>query len=216
MSKKTLSLVLGALLLVIISGVIFTSISNNETKAKNEAQVEKIEKPETDKKHVDENNEKLDTANFSREGAVNALTSMFKEMKVSPVEGKDLKWRMDEVSKEKYNKEDIFTNKAWDAIRLVDFMKKDPRGEKLAAQSLLSVIHTIDETGNEELVPMKIDYSGVVFFDEEMKEASIPLDLYTNSPTSINIDLKFVNNEWKLEPHSLVAQIAIMNIDKAK
>lgn len=216
MSKKTLSIVFGALLLVIVSGVVFTSISNKEKKDAEQARVEKVEKPSPNKKKIKENDSKLDTANFSREGAVNALTSMLKEMKVSPIEGKDLKWRMDEVSKETYNKEDIFTSKAWNSIRLIDFMEKDPRGEKLTAQSLLSVIHTIDETGNEELVPMKVDYSGVVFFDEEMKEASIPLDLYTNSPTSINIDLKFVNNEWRLEPHSLVAQIAIMNIDKAK
>lgn len=150
---------------------------------------------------------------FTREGAVAATTELIKELNVAPDGKMTLEDRMDEVSKETYDKNSIFTEKAWDSLHLTDFMATDPRGATLTAQSLLSVVHTIQDTGNKEMTPAEVDYSGVVYFDEEMKLAYVPVDLYTNAPTNLSFEMMYKDGEWVLQPYSLIAQIAIRNMD---
>lgn len=181
---------------------------NKELTEKAKKEKEEKEKAEAEKKAKEEEEKR-----FSREGAVIATTELIKELNVSPDGKMSLEDRMKEVSKETYDKNLIFTDKAWAKLRLTDFMSTDPRGTTLSAQSLLSVIHSIQETGNKEMTPAEIDYSGVVYFDKDMKIAYVPVDLYTNAPTNLSFEMMYKDGEWVLQPYSLIAQIAIRSMD---
>lgn len=192
-----------------------TEMSEEQKKQENKelTEKEKAKKAEEEKKLAEQKAKEEEEKRLSREGAVEATTALIKELEKSPDGKMSLEDRMKEVSKETYDKNLIFTSEAWKKLHLTDFMATDPRGATLTSQSLLSVIHTIKDTGNNEMKPAEVDYSGVVYFDKEMKIAYVPIDLYTNAPTNLSFEMMYKDGEWVLQPYSLIAQIAIRNMD---
>lgn len=213
--KIILGLILGVAL---IGGGAFYFMNNSEAPKKEETTSSVVDssqvmedkdssKPEPEpEKVVDE---------FTKEGAVKATTEMLKELQKAPDDKLTLANRMDKVSAKDYNKSEIFTEAGWNYIHLSDFMQTDPRGATLAAQALLSVIHSIEETGNKDMKPAEVDLSGVVYFDEKLKTAYVPIDLYTNAPTNLSFEMVYINDVWILQPYTLIAQIAIRTMEQS-
>ena len=210
--KKKFKIILGVIILAgLVGGFYFlTSKPTNNEKPK-----ETTVKKETKKTEPSKEEEKVTkNEDFSREGAVKATEVMLKELQKSPVKDLTLEQRATEVASGKYDKKRIFTDEGWKKLRLTDFMEKDPRGAVLSAQSMLSVINSIEQANNKSITPTAIDYSGAVYFDKEVKTAYVPVDLYTNSPTNRSFEMVYVDGQWVLQPYSLIAQIAIRNMNK--
>lgn len=196
-----------ALILVAIGGAY---IGTKEAKSNNSKGKTEL----VDNKGASDTKEETAAAEFSKEGALDAATKMLKELQKSPDESMSLEDRMTEVSSKKgYESSTIFTDEGWEFIHLEDFMATDPRGKTLAAQSLLSVIHSIELVGNQDLEPADIDIEGVVYLDKKLRTAFVPLDLYTNTPTNLSLEMGYIDGKWVLQPYTLIAQIAIRTMD---
>lgn len=211
--KSTRRAIIAGILVVIAATIGIVVLPHSKAEKKPEApKTTKVSKSkETKSSSSSESSQKEE---FTREGAVKATEVMLKELQKSPVKDLTLEARAKEVASGKYDKTRIFTEAGWSKLRLVDFMKKDPRGAVLSAQSMLSVINSIEEAKNKEMKPTSIDYSGAVYFDKELNTAYVPVDLYTNAPTNLSFEMVYLNGEWILQPYSLIAQIAIRNMNK--
>ena len=156
------------------------------------------------------------TDEFSKNGAVKATTDALKELQKTPSPDLTLEERAKKVSSLNYDKKSVFTNSGWSKLRLQDFMKDDPRGAALTAQSILSVINLIETSGNKEINATPIDYSGAVYFDSDAKIAYVPVDLYTNSSTNLTFEMVYIDGKWTMQTYSLISQIAIKNTNSEK
>lgn len=211
MTKNKKSIIIGIIVVVIaiIIGafaLLGAKTSNNdkqETKATTEQSTPKEKEKEVKKEE------------FTKEGAVNAATEILKLMQVAPVSGQSMEDRIKELSNEKPDFDKVFKKEAWDKVKLTDFMETDPRGKILTGQSMLSVLYSIEEVGNKEMKPADVDLSGVVYFDEEVKVAYVPVDLYTNVPTNLSFELVYIDGEWLFQPYTLIAQLAIKTMEQS-
>lgn len=208
MKNKILRGVFALVLLGIVANVTYWAVTNtNDDKPKTEEKVEITSDSSEDK-------EEVATSKFTKEGALLSATEMLRELQKSPVDGMTLEDRMKEVSNNsEYDPKTIFTDKGWEYIHLSDFMASDPRGKTLAAQSLLSVIHSIELVDNKGIEPANIDIEGVVYLDKKLRTTFVPLDLYTNSPTNLSFEMGYIDGAWVLQPYTLITQIAIRTMD---
>lgn len=189
-----------------------SSTVTSESSVSSEPQSSTEVSEELDLSNSDETPEEL-LPNLDKNSAVLATTEMLKELQKSPDGKSTLAERMEKVSGDNFKEDEIFTEAGWNYIYLSDFMSTDPRGKKLTAQSLLSVIHSIEENDNKDLNASDVDYSGVVYLDPTLKAAYIPVDLYTNAATNLSFEMVFINGEWKLQPYTLISQIALKTVE---
>lgn len=205
MSKRTLTITIMSVLLVTVLSIVLTVTLNKGSDTKGKETTTSVTEKSTS------NSEKSNAkADFSKKSAVSTLTSMLNEFDKAPKDKMTLEERAKELNKDNYDKGKIFSDKAWNSIQLDDFMKTDPRGVKLTAQSILSVLNAIhSSTSSKTIAPAEVDYSGVVYLDSQAKIAYIPLDLYTGTSTNFSIELFYMDGEWKLQPYSLITQLAI-------
>lgn len=200
------------------STVMSTSTSSStvtsESSVSSEPQSSTEVSEELDLSNPDETVDEL-LPNLDKNSAVLATTEMLKELQKSPDGKSTLAERMEKASGDNFKEDEIFTKAGWNYIYLSDFMSTDPRGKKLTAQSLLSVIHSIEENDNKDLNASDVDYSGVVYLDPTLKAAYVPVDLYTNAATNLSFEMVLINGEWKLQPYTLISQIALKSVETA-
>lgn len=218
-NKKVLGL-LGFITLGIVGIGFFVLNQNNSDTKKEETTTTVEERKETKATSTSSSKEEeLKEEEFTREGSVKAVTEILTELEKSPKDGMSLEDRLKEVSKEKYDKKIVFTDKGWDKIYLPDFLSVDPRGEVLAAQSLLSVLNTVDKSKEtrktDKIQAADVELSDVVLFDEKAKSAQVPVDLFTEVPTSLSFEVLYIDGEWVIQPYSLITQIAIRTMEQA-
>lgn len=218
-NKTTKNVVIGLIivLIVVVGGGYVYSLNQNTNETENTTtSISETINSSTNDSTVDSEKEDEKTKDeFTKEGAVAAVTNILQELSESPDKELSDEDRVNELSKEDFDKTKIFTEEGWDKFHLADFMETDRRGEILIGQSMVSVIHAIKETGNEKLEPSEVDYAGVVLFDETMKTAYVPVDLYTNVPTNLSFEMVYINDEWKVQPYMLISQIAIRTMEQA-
>lgn len=216
MSNKSKVITVVVILIVIIGGIIFGVNVNKKSKENvNFDKVETTSSSEGKTAEINEDNDKeLPKMELTREASLEATTILLRTLNKSPQEGLTLKDRLDEVSKENFDKNKVFTEEGWKLLNLSDFMKTDPRGEVLIAQSMLSILNAIEESGNKDITPANVPLDGVIYFDKEMKISFVPVDLFTNAPTKLSFEMVYVDGEWLLQPYTIISQIAIRTTEQ--
>lgn len=199
--------------IVIIAAVVFGLVSakqSNKAPSKSEVTTTKTEKKSTkitDTKFTD---------TMTRESAVEASQRLLRAVAVGD---KSVKSRLTMLSKKGNNTSayaDALSQSARDQIRLVDFMNTDNRGRILTAQALLEVVQGIQNGGNKNITATKAnDYKTIVYFDKDMKIATVPVDLYTTVQTNLNMTFVYVDGQWKFDPYNLISEISVRQADAA-
>lgn len=216
MSNKSKVITVVVILIVIIGGIVFgVNVSKKSKENVNFDKMETTSSSEGKTAEINEDNdEEIPKMELTREGSLEATTILLRALNKSPQEGLTLKDRLDEVSKENFDKNKVFTEEGWNLLNLSDFMKTDPRGEVLIAQSMLSILNVIEESGNKDITPASVPLEGVIYFDKEMKISFIPVDLFTNAPTKLSFEMVYVDGEWLLQPYTIISQIAIRTTEQ--
>lgn len=216
MSNKSKVITVVVILIVIIGGIVFgVNVSKKSKENVNFDKMETTSSSEGKTAEINEDNdEEIPKMELTREGSLEATTILLRTLNKSPQEGLTLKDRLDEVSKENFDKNKVFTEEGWKLLNLSDFMKTDPRGEVLIAQSMLSILNAIEESGNKDITPASVPLEGVIYFDKEMKISFIPVDLFTNAPTKLSFEMVYVDGEWLLQPYTIISQIAIRTTEQ--
>lgn len=80
--------------------------------------------------------------------------------------------------------------------------------------TLLSVVNEIANREQDKIIKVKIKDLNQIFLDEATKSAYIPLDVYTERQHATSFQMVYVNNEWKLSPHSLLQSVELTSILK--
>lgn len=208
---KIIIVIVAIIVIGVVGFVAFNSSQKSQSKdTVTSSGTEKVEKSTSSS----EEDKKPEPQEYSRKGALNATTDMLKELQKAPDGKMTLKERLDEVSKEGYDKTKVFTEEGWELLHLSDFMSTDPRGEVLVAQSMLSVLNAIEEAGNKDLKPADVELDGVVLFDKDLNMAFIPVDLYTNAPTKLSFEMVYKDSRWVFQPYTIISQIAIRTTEQ--
>lgn len=176
---------------------------------------EKYENKEPEKIYVGyEDGKKLE--NFSREKAVDAMRDILVSIE-KDVEGKDrtIEERMKALDNPKTELKDVINQETIDKLYLSDEFKKEKFNRQFAASVLLTYHQLISETSkNKEFKPLLDDFSSVVYLDNKMKNAQIPLDVFIGENRGIAFEMQYIDGEWKLNPYTaMMSLVMIVNYE---
>lgn len=214
MKKKSL-IILFILVLLGIGFFVYTNTTKKSTTTESTTTTSETVSSSETSESTRESSEEPVKDEETRNGAVKAMTDMLKLFNEAPTEGMTLADRANLLTADDIDYSQVFTTEAWSHIYLTDFMGTDPRGRKLAAQAILTVLNSIQTVGNTDYTAVDVDYSGVVYFDKDLNVAYVPVDLYTSSATNLSFELLYIDGYWTLQPYTLITQIAIKNADNA-
>lgn len=200
-----------AFLVLILLAVAMTSLTIyivNKEKAK-------YENKEPEKIYVGyEDGKKLE--NFTREKAVDAMRDILVSIK-KDVDGKDrtIEERMKALDNPKTELKDVISQETIDKLYLSDEFKKEKFNRQFAASVLLTYHQLISETSkNKEFKPLLDDFSSVVYLDNKMKNAQIPLDVFIGENRGIAFEMQYIDGEWKLNPYTaMMSLVMIVNYE---
>lgn len=212
MNKKSISIAVGAFIVIIVA-IIFGVKTTNDGHHAN-APVRQNTNTSVTKSSKKEDKSTKTNEHMTRESAVQASQQLLRAVNSNK---QSIKSRLMMLSKagnnpNAYNK--ALSKDARDKIRLVDFMDTDNRGRILTAQAVLEVAQGIVNDGNKSITATHAkDYNTIVYFDKAMKTAVVPVDLYTNVPTNLNMTFEYIDGQWKFDPYNLISEISVRQAD---
>lgn len=208
MKKNKLSWGILSIVLLAIVMISITIFVVNKEKAKYENM-----KPE--KIYVGYDNEKK-LENFSREKAVEAMQDVLVSIG-KDVDGKErsVEDRMKYLDKTNTELEDVINKSTIDKIYLADEFKKEKFNRQFAASALLTYHQLISEsTKSKEFKPLIEDFSDIVYLDNKMKTAHIPLDVFIGENRGIAFEMQYIDGEWKFNPYtSMMSLVMLVNYE---
>lgn len=210
MKKMTSKLnwpIMSVILLAIIMASITIFIVNKEK--------EKIANQEPEKIYVGYNDEKL-LENFSREEAVNSMQTLLKGIE-QDVDGKErtIEERMKALDNPDAELEDVINKATIDKLYLSEEFKKEKFNRQFTASVLLTYYQLISETtDSQDFNPLVEDFSDIVYLDNKMKTAHIPLDVFIGDNKGIAFEMQYIDGEWKFNPYtSMMSLVMVVNYE---
>lgn len=208
MKKNKLSWGILSIVLLAIVMISITIFVVNKEKAK-------YENMEPEKIYVGYDNEKK-LENFSREKAVEAMQDVLVSIG-KDVDGKErsVEDRMKSLDKTNTELEDVINKSTIDKIYLADEFKKEKFNRQFAASALLTYHQLISEsTKSKEFKPLIEDFSDIVYLDNKMKTAHIPLDVFIGENRGIAFEMQYIDGEWKFNPYtSMMSLVMLVNYE---
>lgn len=208
MKKNKLSWGILSIVLLAIVMISITIFIVNKEKTK-------YENMEPEKIYVGYDNEKK-LENFSREKAVEAMQDVLVSIG-KDVDGKErsVEDRMKSLDKNNTELEDVINKSTIDKIYLADEFKKEKFNRQFAASALLTYHQLISEsTKSKEFKPLIEDFSDIVYLDNKMKTAHIPLDVFIGENRGIAFEMQYIDGEWKFNPYtSMMSLVMLVNYE---
>lgn len=208
MKKNKLSWGILSIVLLAIVMISITVFVINKEKTK-------YENMEPEKIYVGYDNEKK-LENFSREKAVEAMQDVLVSIG-KDVDGKErsVEDRMKSLDKTNTELEDVINKSTIDKIYLADEFKKEKFNRQFAASALLTYHQLISEsTKSKEFKPLIEDFSDIVYLDNKMKTAHIPLDVFIGENRGIAFEMQYIDGEWKFNPYtSMMSLVMLVNYE---
>lgn len=169
---------------------------------------EAISSMEPEKVFVDrESGDVLD--NFSREAAVNKLTEILQAV------GEDertIEERLIEIENEDTDINDVLSEKVTDNLYLEKKFNENSFNRRFTASSLLVFNNILTEGSEDPVEPTIVTYDEIVYLDEDLLNAHVPLDIYTGSGTGIAFEMQYIDGEWMLNPYTASMSLNLMTI----
>jgi hypothetical protein len=78
--------------------------------------------------------------------------------------------------------------------------------------ALLGIVNTF----NSDKAEIKLTDMNAIYMDKDTNSCYIPLDIFTGHYTATSIQMVYVNNEWKLNPYSLMLSIQLSDLISSK
>jgi hypothetical protein len=103
---------------------------------------------------------------------------------------------------------ELLTPESIRMMHLSDYFSTDNRALSVIAQSLFSLLGVI--TNHSESIQVQIwDFDDIVFLDEELGIAFVPMDVFTGGVTGYSVNLIYLDGEWKFMPFSLLDSVRL-------
>lgn len=167
-----------------------------------------IREMEPEKVFVDkESGETLD--NFSREAAVAKLTEIIQAV---GDDERSIEDRLIEIEDEETDIDDVLSKEVVESLYLEKKFSENEFNRRFTASSLLVFNNILTDESNQEVEPVMVNVDEIVYFDEELLVAHIPLDIYTGTGTGIAFEMQYIDGEWKLNPYTAAMSLNLMTI----
>lgn len=160
-----------------------------------------------------ENKEPL--ANFSKEGAVNALIDILKGIGETR-NGKEqtIEERVENLSANS-KIEEVFTDKTLNSLYYTEEFGSNEFNKSYTGGALLAYYQVITEEMGTEFEAFDEMYEDVVYLDNKFMTAQVPLDVILGTPTRIAFQMQYIDGEWKLNPYTATMSLHLMGMLEA-
>lgn len=175
---------------------------NNEKK--------EIQNLEPDKVYVDKDTGEI-LSNFSRASAVNKLNEILINVGKDS-EDRKIKDRLELIEKDNIDMKDVLSKDVIDNLYLEEEFQENKFNRKFTASSLLVLNQVITDVTENEIKPIIKNYDEIVYFDDELLNAHIPLDVFVGNSTGISMEMVYIDGEWKLNPYTSMMSLNLMSI----
>ena len=107
--------------------------------------------------------------------------------------------------------EDVVSDKALSMVHFADAFQTDDRGKRLTTQTMLALISVIKEQSSDKELKVRTPILDSIYLDKKTGTAYVPMQVYTGQSSFLAFEMQKVDNEWKLNPYSIVNQIQLSN-----
>lgn len=145
---------------------------------------------------------------FTKTEALNTLKYIF-DLTIG--DKKTIKTRLDNIIKDRttlFNNIDI---KVLNKLHLTNEINTDLMQSNTAI-ALLGIVNTF----NSDKAEIRLTDMNAIYMDKDTNSCHIPLDIFTGHYTATSIQMVYVNNEWKLNPYSLMLSIQLSDLISSK
>ena len=172
--------------------------------------------------------------NFNRESAVQKLKEILisvgqappassenKESSSELVESKEsevdeeitIADRLKTISDDEKDIQDVLTQETIDMLYFAEEFGKDKFNRQFAASAMLIYYDLIvDSSKSTEFTPVIQSYDEIVYLDNKLMTAHIPLDIFIGSGTGVSFEMQYIDGEWKLNPYTAMMSLNMMGI----
>lgn len=139
---------------------------------------------------------------FTKQSAIDSVKEIFTEIKGSDDKDK-LKERINKLDSDEkaYKDNNYFPQNVLSKIYLPDTMNNE-NVQQNTATALLALTALLEE--NTGSIDVKILDMASLVIDEKTNTIFVPLDIFVGRFTGITLQMVFIDEEWKLLPHSLM------------
>ena len=76
---------------------------------------------------------------------------------------------------------------------------------------MLALISVIKEQSSDKEIKVRTPILDSIYLDKKTGTAYVPMQVYTGQSSFLAFEMQKVDNEWKLNPYSIVNQIQLSN-----
>ena len=106
---------------------------------------------------------------------------------------------------------DNIDNKVLNKLHLTNEINTD-----LMQSNTIIALLGIVKAFNSDKAEIKLTDMNAIYMDKDTNSCYIPLDIFTGHFTATSIQMVYVNNEWKLNPYSLMLSIQLSDLIASK
>lgn len=155
--------------------------------------------------------------NFSRDDAVNAMQDLLKDIG-KDVEGQErtIEERMKLLDNAETDIDEVINKNTIDKLYLAEDFNKTKFNRQFTASALLTYHQLIaDATGSKEFKPLIEVYDEIVYLDNKLMTAHIPLDIFVGENRGVSFEMQYIDGEWKFNPYtSMMSLVMVVNYEK--
>lgn len=207
MTKKNIKMNWEKVVIITLAvGLLFSLIKHKGTE-------EKTTKQEPVKIYVGHETNKP-MKNFSREDAVDSLTEIIVGVE-KDINNKDrsIEDGLKILDNNKKDMPDVLRKEVIDKIYLAEDFGDDLFNRQFATSSLLLYNKIIKDSTKEKTInPLIEQYDEVVYLDNKLMTAHIPLDIYIGRSTGIAFEMQYIDGKWKLNPYTAMMSLHLMGV----
>lgn len=142
---------------------------------------------------------------FTKTEALNTLKYIF-DLTING-DKNNIKTRLDNIIKDRTTLFDNIDNKVLNKLHLTNEINTD-----LMQSNTIIALLGIVKAFNSDKAEIKLTDMNAIYMDKDTNSCYIPLDIFTGHFTATSIQMVYVNNEWKLNPYSLMLSIQLSDL----
>lgn len=121
--------------------------------------------------------------------------------------------RLKTISDDEKDIQDVLTQETIDMFYFAEEFGKDKFNRQFAASAMLIYYDlVVDSSKSTEFTPVIQSYDEIVYLDNKLMTAHIPLDIFIGSGTGVSFEMQYIDGEWKLNPYTAMMSLNMMGI----
>lgn len=210
-NKKIMAMGLLVLALVLSQAGIQSFVYNKKLSDEKGAMRETITK-ELEAKYTEEEMSEVDEATgdkYSASGAIEAAQALLNAITSGD---EDTSTRLEKILKDEDAKgEDVLSEEVFAMLHSNPPKALEEDFIDMAAVSLLMVADTLQEMSNKTNEVIIDNPTEFVYFDNDMRIASVPVDVFVGGTTGLSLTFGYLNGEWKYLPYQHIESIVLIS-----